>query len=282
MRTFPRPATLALCLLFAAVVVAGAQSPAAGKPPDLTVLMRHVIERTKWEKDAKLDLRYSWQQDRVVEKYDQSGNIQDRTELRFDVMPAGDTTSYHMLAKNGRALSGDEQKKEEDKEAKSSASLKNTKKSAQDQSVTLDEELLSRFNLAYLGEEAVGGRKAYVLSVAPRPGPLPEKRRLDRVLNRLRGKVWIDEGTYALSKVDMALTEPVSFLIGLGAVRSLHFVVEMRAVEPGVLVPHETWVEYDSRVFFSNSRVHQHSVYSDYRPVPAVAGLDLHPRNGPR
>jgi hypothetical protein len=248
----------------------------------MTVLMQRVIERVKWEKESKLDLRYSWQQDRVVEKYDQDGNIQDRTELLFDVMPAGDTTSYHMLKKNGRVLSGDEQKKEEDKEAKSSASLKNTKKSAKDESVTLDEELVSRFNIAYAGEEAVGGRKAYVLSVAPRPGPLPEKRRLDRILNRLRGKVWIDQGTYALSKVDMTLTEPVTFLIGLGAVRALHFVVEMSAVEQGVLVPHQTWVEYDSRVFFSNSRVHQHSVYSDYRPVPAVAELDPQLKNGPR
>jgi len=253
-------------------LLALAQAPvAAPSQPDMRDLMTHVIERAKWEKDNKLDTRYSWRQDRVVEKYDQDGNIQERTELLFDVIPAADSTTYHMLQKNGKPLSGDEQKAEEDKEKKSSASLKNTRQSAKDQSVAIDAELLSRFNFTYAGEEAISGRKAYVLAFIPKPGSLPEHNRMDRVLNRLSGKVWIDRKTYAVSKADMTLTEPVKYFAGLGVVRAMHLVIEMAALDANILVPHQTWVEYDARALFTNSKVHQHSVYSSYQPLTTTS-----------
>lgn len=250
--------------------MAQAQSPTAASP-DMRDLMQRVIQRAKWEKEAKLDNRYSWRQKRVVEKYDQDGNIQERTELLFDVIPAADKTTYHMLEKNGRPLSADERKKEEDKEAKSNASLKNTRQNAKDESVSINEELLSRYTFAFVGEEAVAGRKAYILSFIPKPGPLPEKRKLDRVLNRLRGKVWIDQQTYAVSKVDMALTQPVKFFAGIGVVRAMHLKIEMAALDSNIMVPNQTWVEYDARALFTNTKVHQHSVYSGYQPVTTSA-----------
>ncbi|MDP9267090.1 MAG: hypothetical protein M3P27_02035 [Acidobacteriota bacterium] len=252
-------------------LTAMAQAAPAPRQPDLRDLMQHVIQRAQWEKENKLDTRYRWRQNRVVEKYDQDGNIQDRTELLFEVIPAADKTTYHMLAKNGRPLSGGEQKAEEDKEAKSTASLKNTKQSAKDQSVAIDADLLSRFTFAYAGEEAVAGRKAYVLSFTPKPGPLPETRRMDRVLNHLRGQVWVDQQTYAVSKVDMALTEPVKYFAGLGVVRSMHLKIEMTALDKNVMVPQQTWVEYDARALFTNTKVHQHSVYSSYQPLTTTA-----------
>jgi len=260
-------------LLFPLLPLLGlAQSPGTvPTQPDMRDLMTHVIERAKWEKDHKLDTRYSWRQDRVVEKYDQDGNIQERTELLFDVVPAADSTTYHMLQKNGKPLSGDEQKAEEDKEKKSSSSLKNTKQSAKDQSVAIDAELLSRFTFAYAGEETAAGRKAYVLTFVPKPGSLPERRRMDRVLNRLSGRVWIDRKTYAVSKADMKLTEPVKYFAGLGVVRAMHLVIEMEALDANILVPHQTWVEYDARALFTNSKVHQHSVYSGYQPLATTS-----------
>ena len=258
-------ATLLLPLL---PLFAIAQAP---PPPDLRDLMAHVIQRADWEKQAKLDTRFSWRQDRVVEKYDQDGTIQERTELVFEVVPAADKTTYHMLSKNGHPLSGDEQKQEEDKEAKSTASLKNTKQSAKDQSVAIDADLLSRYNFAYAGAEAIAGRPAYVLNFTPRSGSLPENRRMDRVLNHLGGKVWIDRKTYAVVKADMVLTEPVRYFAGLGVVRSMHLVIEMNPLDHDIFVPHQTWVQYDARALFSNTRVHQHSVYSAYQPITVTA-----------
>ena len=56
-----------------------------------------------------------------------------------------------------------------------------------------------------------------MLTFLPKTGvKLPEKKRMDRLLNRLEGRAWIDSENYSLLKVDMHLTEPTTLMGGLG------------------------------------------------------------------
>lgn len=245
------------------LTLASGQQPAP-KPPDLREIMQRVIQRAKWEAEARLDSRYTYRQKRTIDKLDSDGKVTEHTTMLFDVVPVGDGTLYRMIEKNGRPLTADEQRKEAEKEAKFRESLKKARKPS-DNEVELNDELLNRYNFTYAGEEAVGGRAALVLNFAPRPGDLPEKRRMDRVLNRLRGTVWIDQATYALSKVDISLTEPVKFFVGLGAVRAFRFTAEMSAVDGQWLLPRETAISYDARALLSTVRVNQRSEYTGYR-----------------
>jgi hypothetical protein len=259
--------TLVLVSLFSCVVFA--QSTPA-QAADLRDVMQRVIQRAKWEKEARLDARYAYRQKRTVDKLDSDGKVTEHTVMLFDVIPMGDSALYRMIEKNGRALTADEQRKEAEKEAKFRESLKKARK-PQDDDVEMNEELLGRYNFTYGGEDSVNGRKALVLNFAPKPGGLPEKRRMDRMLNRLRGTVWIDQATYALSKADVSLIEPVKFFVGLGVVRALRFTVDMSAVDGQWLLPRQAAVSYDARALFSNIRVNQRSEYSEYRSVNASA-----------
>jgi len=54
----------------------------------------------------------------------------------------------------------------------------------------------------------------YVLSFRPKDIELPEKCRFDRVLNRLTGTIWIDEG-FNVRKAEARLTTPVRFGFGI-------------------------------------------------------------------
>lgn len=240
------------------------------KPPEMREIMQGVIQRAKWEKEARLDSRYAYRQKRTVDKLDSDGKVTEHTVMLFDVIPMGESALYRMIEKNGRPLSAEEQRKEAEKEAKFRESLKKARKTSDDD-VEMNEELLGRYDFAYAGEELVNGRKALVLTFAPKTGGLPEKRRMDRMLNRLRGTVWIDQATYALSKADISLIEPVKFFVGLGAVRALRFTIDMSAVDGQWLLPREAAVSYDARALLSNIRVNQRSEYSDYRPVSASA-----------
>lgn len=258
---------LFVVLLFTALVSAQSAPP---KPPDLHEVMQRVVQRAKWEKEARLDARYTYRQKRTVDKLDSDGKVTEHTVTLFEVIPVGDDTNFRMIEKNGRPLTADEQRKEAEREAKSRQSLRNARKSHEDD-VPLDQELIDRYNFTYLGEELLSGRRALIFEFSPKPGDLPEKRRMDRVLNHLRGKVWIDLATYAISKADVVLTEPVRFFIGLGAVRALHLTVDMSPVDGQWLLPRATAISYDARAFFSTIRVNQHSEYSDYRLVsPSV------------
>jgi len=248
----------------------GLAQSASSKPPDMQELMRRVVQRAQEEKEARLDARYTYRQRRTIDKLDSDGKVTEHTVMLFDVIPADGQTLYRMIEKNGRPLTADEQRKEAEKEAKSRASLRNARKSSDDE-VTLNEELLNRYNFTFAGEELVNGRRALVLKFSPKAGSLPEKRRIDRVLNRLQGAVWIDEATYSISKADVSLLEPVKFFIGLGAVRSLRFTVDMSAVDGQWLFPRATAVSYDARALLTNVRVNQRSEYSDYRLVGTTA-----------
>lgn len=262
-----RNSLLAAAALLFPLLLAGQTMPA--HPPDMNELMQRVMQRAKYEKDAKLYQQFRWRQQRVVNKYDSDGKLAEHTDLVFDIIPAGDHAQVQMLEKDGRPLTGDEQQKETEKELKYRESIQKMR-NASDQ-VELNQEMLARYNFTYRGEQAVNGRMAHVLDFVPKPGDLPEHTRMDRVFNHLRGRVWVDQGTYALAKVDMSLTEPVTFFVFLGAVKSLHFVADMGMVEGRALVPKDVHVTYEARQLFSTETVDQHSVYSDYQPVATTA-----------
>ena len=257
-----RSSLLAAALLLP--LVAGAQTMPA-HPPDMHELMQRVTQRARYEKEAKLYQQYRWRQQRTVDKYDADGKLEDHTTLIFDIIPVGKTTQIQMLEKNGHPLVGDEQQKETEKEMKFRESVQKMRNDS-DQ-VDLNQELLGRYNFSYRGEEEVNGRMAHVLDFEPRPGDLPEHTRMDRIFNHLRGRVWVDEGTYAISRVDMTLTQPVTFYLLLGAVKSLHFMADMEIVDGRALVPHDVHVIYVARKLFTTEKVDQHSQYSEYQAV---------------
>lgn len=257
---------LALVLLCAA---AAAGSTPSSPAPDLGDLMRRVADRARWEKQHRADARYTWQQKRVVEKLAGDGQVEERTETLLVAEPVDGRTFYRTLQKNGRPLSPEEQAKEAGRANQFRQALRDPKKG--ERNVELNEELLARYTYQYVGEESVAGRPAYVLAFAPRPGKLPENHRMDRVLNRTRGKVWIDRATYAIARIDIELTEPVSFFIGLGVVRNLRFTAEMMPVSSELLMPREVKLSFDARRLFTNIRTRQHSEYTGYRPLTTSA-----------
>jgi hypothetical protein len=239
-------------------------------PPDMTDLMNRVVQRAKYEKEAKLYQQFRWRQERTVKKYDSDGKLEDDTTLVFEIIPTGgQTAQVQMLEKNGRPLVGDEQQKETEKELKFRESVQKMRNDSEQ--VDLNQELLGRYSFTYRGEEAVNGRAAHVLDFEPKPGDLPEHTRMDRIFNHLRGRVWVDEGTYALSRVDMTLTEPVTFYLLLGAVKSLHFIADMEVVGGRAVVPRDVHVIYVARKLFTTEKVDQHSQYSDYQAVATTA-----------
>ena len=239
--------------------------------PNADEVVKKVIAREALE-DKRIEEkpRYLFAQRSIEEKLDKGGAVTEHNERLLQATLVEGKIYMKLVEKNGQPLAGDDAKKEAERERKFRERLKNPKpkKKDDDDDVSLNEELVSRYQFHVIGREMVNDREALVLTFLPKTNvKLPEKRRMDKVLNRLEGKVWVDAEAYALLKVDMHLTEPTSLAGGLGSVRTLDFMIELFQFEPDTFVPKEVRVAFEGRKLFSSMYVKQTATYSGYRKI---------------
>lgn len=85
----------------------------------------------------------------------------------------------------------------------------------------VDREFLQRFQFTLVGREPINGRPALILDLAPAAKKPPEHDLKDRIINKMAGRVWVDEAESVLVKADFHLTEKVNVVAGLvGAIAS--------------------------------------------------------------
>jgi hypothetical protein len=79
--------------------------------------------------------------------------------------------------------------------------------------------LIKRFQFTIVGREMLNGRPAIVADFKPISNNLPVNQFADKFINKAAGRVWIDEGDYAIAQAHLYLTQQVDVLGGLvGAV----------------------------------------------------------------
>ena len=267
-------AFLAIVSLF--ILSTAFPAEASDLPPASEVLTK-AIARAKWVGEQKLDAGWAATRRSIEQKLNKEGQVEETTErLSEPVLIQGKVYS-RLVAKNGKPLSPEDQKKEAEREKKFREAIAKPKKADRkadddDDDIELNQELVSRYHFTVIKRESIGERPAYMLTFLPKTGvKLPEKKRMDRLLNRLEGRVWVDSENYSLLKVDMHLTEATNLMGGLGSVRSLDFLIEMTQVAPDVLQPKEVVTAFEGRQLFKSMRVKQRGYFSDYRKISELA-----------
>ncbi len=270
-RKFLVPVSLVVASFFSLTLLpASASDPL---PPAAEVLTK-AIARAKWANENKLDEGWASTRRSIDQKLNKEGVVEVTTERLSQPVLVQGKVYNRLVAKNSKPLGGDDLKKEAEREKKFREAIAKAKKagSADDDDVELDADLIARYHFTVIKRESVAERNAFLLTFLPRPGVnLPEKKRMDRVLNRLEGRVWIDSENYSLLKVDMHLTEPTTLMAGLGSIRSLDFLLELTQVAPDVLVPKEIVMAFEGRQLFRSVRVKQRGYFSDYRKISELA-----------
>lgn len=257
-----KPIILALPLLFASAAYAADVAPL----PTPDEVLQKAVARAKYEKENRLDERLGYTQRTIEEKLDKSGALDEHDERVYRTALIEGKPFRRLIEKNGAPLTADDLKKEAEREKKFRERIRKPKKDDdEEEDVDLDNALIARYQFHVLRKEAVGNRQAYVLSFLPKTGDrLPEKKRMDRVLNRLEGVVWIDTATYSMLRLDMHLTEPTSFVGGIANVRKLDFLLEQAEVFPDFIAPTMLKIAFEGRRLFSSMNVKQSAVFSDY------------------
>lgn len=125
-----------------------------------------------------------------------------------------------------------------------------------------------KFSVFLDGEERVRERECYVLRFIPDPDYSLDNRFVDRLMNAVRPKVWVDKKAFRIARIETKLVESVSFLGGLaGVLRNIEINVDQQEWLPDIWVDDTVSAFFDVRVFFKTYRFRLKSKSSEFEEL---------------
>lgn len=264
-------------LLFCGVLIGLAPlvSPAqnAERLPTATEVMDKVIERARWVQEHRPALQYTYRQQVLVEKMDGDGAVKERDERIYQLVRIDGEPYLRLVQKNGQPPTEDDLADEAKREKEFRKRLaERRKKKSDDEGFRFDRELVSKYRGEMLGREAVNGRPAYILRFEPKSRDLPVRKRVDRLTNKLAGKLWIDAQDYEVVKAEGSLIEPARVGLGLIAKFSkLDFSFEAVRLDNSTYLPLRLDALLRGRIVFSSIHQRQTIYWKDFQKAEAAA-----------
>ncbi len=205
-----------------------------------------------------------------------------------EVIPLEGTPYERLISKEGRPLTPEEQRKEDQKFQK--AERERTRESPEERRERILKyetersflkDLPNAYNFRLAGDEDVDGRPAWILEVTPRAGFVPTTSR-GGMLKHIEGKLWIDKQDVQWAKAEAHVVEPISIgwvlaRIGTGAEIKL----DMTPVVDGLWMPARIDINGAARVLMVHNKIlDEHLTFSGYHPHSAATAL-TNSGNGP-
>ena len=287
-------AIAAIAILIAACARAACPSPqqpqtrspasaADSRPlPDIPALLRDIAKNQQ----ALEDMRqlYTCHLSEEQDKVDSDGNVKSRELKDYDLFYIGDDAALHLLAKDGKPLTGDEKKSEDDKFSKQYDKLKKKqaelasdpkkqqKKAEEDEARISDFLRAERFTNPRRAD--FGGHESIAFDVSGDPNYKPQKR-IDSIIQKLAGTMWVDEQAREVVRLEAHFAESVK--IGGGLVASLskgsNFVFEQQKINDEVWLPSYAEVHFSGRIVFVKLKQNFVDRFTDYRKFRSGASL---------
>jgi len=142
-------------------------------------------------------------------------------------------------------------------------------KSGRKTEFAVDRAFLARFQFTLVGRETIGDRPTLILDLEPAAKKPPEHDLKDRIINRMAGRVWVDEAEAVLVKADFHLTEEVSVVAGLvGNIASFTLSFHRERTADGLwFTPRLEW-QADGREVFVRRKIVSHEEITEVQLAP--------------
>ena len=168
---------------------------------------------------------YRLQRDRII--LDGRGREKKRTSSTYEVIPLADGVYRKLIGKDGQPLSEKEAQKQQRKaEARlrrqrdlspsGRARLERKHSERRRKEALFWEEAVRAFHFHYRGEEVLNGRPVAVVDLLPHEKYRPAEKDF-WILDKIKGRIWIDRQDLQLSQVEMEFIKPVKVAGGLVA-----------------------------------------------------------------
>jgi hypothetical protein len=214
---------LTLAVLLSLVRLAPAQtndaSLAATKPlPTVDFLLQQVVARALKEdtNDDLFAMNYQYMRTRTWEYRNSSGEL-----THLEEKSSVENKPLRLAAKAARLAAGNQPAPpppvvKDEPISETHSNIRGKALKVKDYSIP---NLIKRFQFTIVGQEMLNGRPAIVADFKPLNDHLPVTQFADKFINKAAGRVWIDEGDYAIAQAHLYLTQQVNVLGGLvGAV----------------------------------------------------------------
>jgi hypothetical protein len=218
---------------------------------------------------------YTYQQREEDRDFDGQGKTKKVEIETTEVLILAGHPYERVIGRNDKPLSERDTRKEQEKMDKVLARQEKAKlEKRRAETRKFLNELPDAFHFRLVGEEDVSGKRAWVITADPRPDFHPKDMRA-KLLSKLRGKLWIDQGEYQWVKVEANVLDTISLGMALFRVAPGGTIAfEQTRVNDEVWLPAHIHVRADARVaYVKKYRTEVDVTYRDYRKFQAESRI---------
>jgi hypothetical protein len=185
---------------------------AAERLPGAAEVTQRMVERSQAVARAARGPEYTYRKRSLFEHLDGAGRALTSEEKIYQVTLIAALPFNRLIKIQGRELSPEELEREETRQEKFRKRFvsSDAKELAARKQGLVTPELLARYQFAVEKRVVLSNRPTLVLRFKPREGNLPAGAVHDRVLNRMAGRLWIDEADADTARLEANLVEPIS------------------------------------------------------------------------
>jgi len=222
-RVCPNSSRLSVMILITGLLNCAPQGVSAGevlpKPSEVT---QRMVKRSQTVAQGDQGPQYTYQKRSLLQHLDTVGNPLKSEEKFYQVTLVGGFPFKRLVKIQGRELSSEELRIEDAKEEKFRQKFVSAdpKKMVARKEGVVTPELLDRYQFVVEKRVVLSNRATLVLTFKPKEGNLPSRTIEDKLLNRMTGRLWIDEGDADTARLEVSLAEPI-FLGWFGLLGSL-------------------------------------------------------------
>ena len=220
-----------------------------------------------YQKNQVASLRYEYMEDDDTKS---KGLNQSRVSTLFG------TPYERLVARNGKPLSADAEKHEQEKFEKTQVQRQNELKGQHDNRVRkwkeetrFLEEAPDAFVFTLLPDVEINGRPTYVIECKPKPGFVPREDR-SKMFQKIEAKAWVDKQDLQIVKLEADTLDPVSIGWVLARIgRGTHMELEQMRLNDSDWVLKKLSIEGRAKIMLvDNKQLDETVTYSDYKLVP--------------
>jgi len=241
------PPVLAGIVLMLTRVLSAPGETAAVTPPQVDVVIERMVERSRVGFLDNNGLRHTWRRFTVVEDLDSKGRVEKRRTKEHEVVGRGSVQEARLVRVDGREVPEKELRRESERERENRS--KYAQRGGRKGNLVLDEALIRRFRYQWLSNAVVDGRTNHVLVFTPVPGQDTGKI-ADRIIGQLAGRIWVDEQTFEVSRIEAQSSKRMTFGGFLGELSRLSFEIERRPLPGSVWVNTRLESQIEARALF--------------------------------
>jgi hypothetical protein len=268
MKRAPAPLRATFCAVLGLAAACAPATRAQDLPAATNVIARLIERSGQVATNAQAD-QYLYDKRSLMEELDASGNAVQTTEKLYRVSLISGVPFARLVKIQGRDLTPAELQKQGEREQRfrNKISARDPKDLIKHKEPLVTHDLTDRFQFTVVKREPCEGRPAVVLDFAPKPAQAPAKDMSGQILNRLAGRLWVDEQDAELASVDMHLTESVSLgWLGIfGSLKQIDFSLRRQRTSEGVWVAHQQTLLLGGRKLASAMRYRITETCSGFR-----------------